>query len=345
MSENTAGAALGPTSEAGQAASAAAPREALLPSPVLGPVSAAVDAALPDPADEAFALQVARRQRFIGIGLVLVATLGWSLSGLGMRLLEEPLAGRTNGWRALFMTVALSLWLFWHHRGGLPALFRATPPLAILLGGGFFTIGSTLYLTALAMAPVADVSCISATAPLFAALLARIFLGERTSPAVLLAVIVAISGIVFMVADQLALDSGAWGGQLVSLAVGFCFAAQTVALRKFRGVEMMPAFVIGGLVTAAIMIGIAGSEQPSLHDLAIIAVLGVVQLAIPIACYARGARYLPAVQLALFALLDVVFNPFWAWLAVGETPTLHTVIGGGMIVLAVAWVALRQRRR
>jgi drug/metabolite transporter (DMT)-like permease len=312
---------------------------------VLGPVSAAVDAALPDAAGEAYAQRVARQQRFLGIGLVLIATLGWSLSGLGMRLLEEPVAGRTNGWRALFMTLALLLWLFWHHRGGLPALFRATPPLAILLGGGFFTVGSTLYLTALAMAPVADVSCISATAPLFAGLLARIFLGERTSPAVLVAVVVAIAGIVFMVADQLALDSGAWGGQLVSLAVGFCFAGQTVALRKFRGVEMMPAFVVGGLLTAAIMIGIAGSEQPSLHDLAIIAVLGVVQLAIPIACYARGARYLPAVQLALFALLDVVFNPFWAWLAVGETPTLHTVIGGGMIVLAVAWVALRQRRR
>lgn len=89
----------------------------------------------------------------------------------------------------------------------------------------------------------------------------------------------------------------------------------------------------------------AGSEQPSLHDLAIIAVLGVVQLAMPICCYARGARYLPAVQLALIALLDVVFNPFWVWLAVGEMPTLNTVIGGGMIVLAVAWVALRQPRR
>jgi drug/metabolite transporter (DMT)-like permease len=294
---------------------------------------------------EAEAARLARRRRYIGIGLVLLATLGWSLSGLGMRLLEEPVAGRTNGWRALFMAVALTLWLLWHHRGGVPALFRATPPLAILLGGGFFTVGSTLSLTALAMAPVADVSCISATAPLFAAVFARIFLGERTPPAVLLAVVVAISGIVFMVADQLALDGGAWAGQLVSLGVGFCFAGQTVALRKFRGVEMMPAFVVGGLLTAAIMIGLAGSEQPSLHDLGIIVVLGFVQLAMPICCYARGARYLPAVQLALIALLDVVFNPFWAWLAVGETPTLDTVIGGGMIVLAVAWVALRQSRR
>jgi len=326
-------------------AASAKPDEAMLPAPVLGPVSAAVDAALPDAAAEAFAQQTEKRQRLIGVGLVLLATLGWSISGLGMRLLEEPVAGRTNGWRALFMTAALTLWLLWHYRGGLPALFRATPPLAILLGGGFFTVGSTLYLTALAMAPVADVSCISATAPLFAALFARIFLGERASPAVLVAVVIAIAGIVFMVSDQLALDGDAWGGQIVSLLVGLCFAGQTVALRKFRGVEMMPAFVVGGLLTAAIMIGIAGSEQPSLHDLAIIAVLGVVQLAMPIACYARGARYLPAVQLALLALLDVVFNPFWAWLAVGETPTLHTVIGGGMIVLAVAWVALRQGRR
>lgn len=294
---------------------------------------------------EAEAQRLARRKRLLGMGLVLLATLGWSLSGVGMRLLEEPDASRTNGWRALFMTVALMLWLAWHYRGRLGRLFLSTPPLAIAMGGGFFTIGSTLYLTALSMAPVADVSCLSAISPLFAALFARIFLGERTSPAVLLAVVVAIAGIVYTVADQLALGTGAWLGQAVSVMVGFFFAAQTVALRKFRGVEMMPAFVVGGLLTAVILIALAGSDQPSLHDLAIIAILGAVQLAMPIACYARGARYLPAVQLALIALLDVVFNPFWAWLAVGEVPTLQTVIGGTMIVGAVAAVALLQSAR
>jgi len=103
--------------------------------------------------------------------------------------------------------------------------------------------------------------------------------------------------------------------------------------------------VLGGLLTAAILLGLVAESLPSRHDLAIIALMGVVQLAIPIACYARGARYLPAVQLSLFALLDVVFNPLWAWLAVGETPTLHTVLGGGLIVLAVAGVALRREKR
>lgn len=281
------------------------------------------------------------RQRLTGFLLVLLATLGWSLSGIFMRLLEEPDPWRTNGYRAASMALAMTLWLLWRYRGGLLAKVRSLPPAALLLSTGFFSVGSTLYLVALSLAPVADVACLTATSPLFAALLARLLIGERTQPLVLAATLVALGGVTLMVVDQLGVEGG-WIGQAVAIFVAFSFAGQTVALRRYRLVEIMPAFVLGGLITATITLGFMVGSLPSRHDLLLIALMGVVQLALPIALYARGARYLPAVQLALFALLDVVLNPFWAWLGVGEAPSWHTVYGGLLIVGAVVVVALRR---
>jgi drug/metabolite transporter (DMT)-like permease len=68
----------------------------------------------------------------------------------------------------------------------------------------------------------------------------------------------------------------------------------------------------------------------------------VVQLAVPVVLFARSARYLPAVLLSLFALMESLLSPLWVFLAVGETPTWETVLGGGMILGAVTLVLLRR---
>lgn len=349
MSDQTATPPPAGTLGAAQAIDPTRPEEAStppaeVPELVAGPVTAAAAAAI-EPAATAAGTRTwfGQRERLIGFLLVLGATLGWSLSGLFMRLLEEPDPWRSNGWRGLSMALAMALYLLLRHGRRLPALLAATPPQAVALGGGCFAVGSSLYLVSLTLAPVADVAALGATAPLFAALFAWLTLREPTPRAVLGGVAVAVVGVGLMVADTLALSSDAWQGQAVAIVVAAAFAGQTVALRRFRGVEMMPAFVVGGLLVAAIMLSLAEQPLPSRHDLLLIALMGVVQLAIPIALYARGARYLPATQLALFALLDVVLNPLWAWLGVGEVPTLETAIGSALIVGAVALVALRRR--
>ncbi len=282
-------------------------------------------------------------RRLTGFLLVLLATLGWSLSGIFTRLLDAHDPWQANGWRGLSMALGLSVYLGLRYRGRLLSEARAIPRPAVLLAAGFFTVGSTLYLVALSLAPVANVACLTAISPLFAALLAWLMIGERTAPIVLLATLVAVGGVGVMVVDQLALDGGSWLGQVIAVLVAFAFAGQTVALRRYRAFELMPAFVLGGILTALIILPVvAFADPPTWHDLGLIGLMGLVQLAMPIACYARGARYLPATQLGLFALLDVVLNPFWTWLGVGETPTLSTAIGGLLIVAAVGLVALKR---
>lgn len=48
--------------------------------------------------------------------------------------------------------------------------------------------------------------------------------------------------------------------------------------------------------------------------------MGVIQLAVPMVLYMRGAKYVPAVQMVLITMADTVLNPLWVWLVHREVP-------------------------
>ena len=270
---------------------------------------------------------------FKGVALVFAATLFWSLSGIFVRSLSTTDGMTIAIYRAFFAAVTLFIALALRYRAEVFQRFRAMAGLGTLLCGGFFASASTLYILSLANAPVANVSCVAATSPLFAAILARILLGERTTILVWLAALIAIAGVVITMQGDL--GGGNFVGTLMALGVAFCFAGQSVSLRWFRNVDMVPAIYLGALAMTGVLAISHGLPPIGWHDLGLIAAMAVVQLALPLYLFAVGARYIPAVQATLINLLDVLFNPFWAWLGVGERPTVDAAIGGSLIVGAV----------
>jgi len=279
--------------------------------------------------------------RLRGFLLVLGASIGWSLSGLFTRLLENPDPLPANGARSLGMSLALTLYLLLRFRRDLPARVRAIPMTAYLLVGGFFAIGSTMYIVSYALASVAVVACLGALAPLFSALLAWLLMRERVGASIFVALAIAMVGIVVMGSGE-GDFSGAWIGYLVALGVAFFFAAQTVALRRYRAFNLMPAYVAGGVFTTVVLLLVVAGGEIGAHDFWLAMATGVLQLAIPVILFAASAQYLPAVLLSLFALMESLLNPLWVYLAVGETPTLETALGGALILTAVALVLLRR---
>lgn len=279
--------------------------------------------------------------RLRGFLLVLGASLGWSLAGLFTRLLETPEPLAVNGARSLGMSLTLTGWLLWRYGRALPARLRVIPWPAYLLCGGFFAVGSTMYIVSYTLASVAVVACLGALAPLFSALLAWLLMREAVRPAIFVALLVAVAGIAVMALGE-GDFAGAWEGYVASLLVGFFFAAQTVALRRYRDLDLMPAFVAGGFATALGLLAIMAGGEIGRHDFWLAMGTGVVQLAVPILLFAQSARYLPAVLLSLFALMESLLSPLWVFLAVGETPTWQTLLGGTMILGAVALVLLRR---
>src|SRR5215510_3744384 len=220
-----------------------------------------------------------------GVAAGVIATLLWSLSGVFARHMDSTDVWLLNGWRGLATAVCLGVFLAVTYRGNLMGQFRKIEAKALLACAGFFAAGSTLYLTALERAPVANVSCLTASSPVFAAFLAWIFLREKGEGRIWLATVLAIGGTAVIFMDGVALGWQNLAGNGIALATAFCFAGQTVALRRFRSVDMIPAIAVGALVVFLILGVGLGHLAISRHDLKIVLAMGAVQLAVPIAFY------------------------------------------------------------
>jgi drug/metabolite transporter (DMT)-like permease len=276
-----------------------------------------------------------------GILFVLGATLGWSLAGVFVRLLPGLDGWQINCWRGFWMSVFLLAYLVAVYGHSTWAKFREVPLPALCAVAGFFTAGSTLYVTSLTLAGTATVSVIGALSPVFAGLLSPWITHEKPTLASWAAATLALLGVGIIAWDGI--SGGNLIGILVALLVPLSFAGQTVTLRRYRAFDMVPAICAGGFVTFLVAGAMGyvfgghpgGGFQVSLPQLLLLALMGPLQLSIPLVFYAKGAKAVPAVTLTLVAMLDVVLNPFWSWLGVGEVPARSAFIGGGIIIAAV----------
>lgn len=272
---------------------------------------------------------------------MLLATVGWSLAGVFVRFLPGLDGWQINCWRGFWMSVFLLVYLVAVYGAGTWAKFRAIPLPALIATAGFFTAGSTFYVTSLTLAGTATVSVIGALSPIFTGLLSPWITGERPSLASWAAALMALGGVSIIAWDSI--SGGNLIGILVSLMVPISFAGQTVTLRRFRSFDMVPAICVGGFVTFFIAGALGyvfgghagGGFQVTLSQLLLLALMGPLQLSIPLVFYAKGAKAVPAVTISLIVMLDAVLNPFWSWLGVGEVPTSSAFLGGAIIIGAV----------
>lgn len=186
-----------------------------------------------------------------------------------------------------------------------------------------------------------------ATAPFMAATLGWIVLREGVRVATWIAIVVSIGEIAIMVADK----SGgvALKGSLAALGSAFGFAVFTVALRWGRTGEMLPAVFLSGLfavvITLAICIGSGLSVILIPNDSGIAMGMGAFQVGAGLILYTLGSRSLPAAELALLSLAEVLLGPIWLWLFLGETASVNTLIGGAVLLAAIVGNALSDKRR
>ncbi len=274
-----------------------------------------------------------------GVTFVLLATLGWSTSGLFVRLMPELSGWELNCWRGFWTAVSILSYLVMAYGNDTFKAFARIPMTALLLSAGFFAFGSTFYVLSLTLVSTAVISVIGATSPLFTGLLSPWITGEKPGWAAWLAAILALCGMGVIAWDGL--EQGNTKGILISLLVPFCFAMQTLTLRRYRAVDMTPAICVGGVMAfvgagfAGYLFQAGGGFDVPLKYVALLACMALVQLAIPLIWYVKGAKSVPAITLSLIAMLDAVLNPLWPWLVVNEVPENAAFIGGAIIIAAV----------
>ena len=280
-----------------------------------------------------------------GLWLVLGATFFWSLSGVFVRWLPSTDPWTFNAWRGLGMGLSLIVWTLLHYRGGAVDLFRRADPRAVLIAAGFFAVGSSAYILALKLASVAAVSCLGATSGLFAAVLARVWLGERTRLVFYVATVVSLVGVAIIAFSERNASVSGLAGSMVALVMALCFAGQSVALRRYSDQGMEPAMVAGGL-SIFVLVSVFGTLAPvEGRTIALLFLMGAVQLALPMVLYMRGARHVPVTQMVLITMSDAFLNPLWVWLAFGEVPAAGVFWGGALILGAIAATTVHGRSR
>lgn len=262
--------------------------------------------------------------------LMLLVTLLWSSAGVVTRHLDAARGFEITFWRSAFNALALVAILGLMRGRALLAAMRSA---AVWASGVCWAVMFTAFMVALSLTTVANVLVTMSLSPLFTALLARVVLQQPIPARTWWAIAVAGAGIAWMFGGQL---GGPLAGVLVALGVPLAAAANWCLLQRVgQGRDMLPAVLIGALISMAVTLPLAWPMQASAHDLGLLAGLGVFQLALPCLLAVRLTRELPGHQLALLAQAETLLGVLWAWLFAGEHPGSAALIGGSLVLAAL----------
>lgn len=191
-----------------------------------------------------------------------------------------------------------------------------------------------------------NVLMILAGAPLIAALFSRLFLGERLPRRTWLAIWLCLVGTSLIVLDDTGV--GSWVGNGFALLAATALAANFTLCRTRPGVDMSPMLTLSGLIVATIAasFGLAegGIALPSTDSLLLLVLLCLMLLPLGFTLIQRGPLYLPAAEVGLLMLLEVVVGTLWVWWILGERPAPVALIGGALVLGTLLAKGLYERR-
>jgi drug/metabolite transporter (DMT)-like permease len=265
--------------------------------------------------------------------LMVAVTLMWSIAGVVTRHLEHARSFEITFWRSFFTVLSLLVILPFFQGGAVFDRIRRGSK-ALWISGLCWSVMFTAFMVALTLTSVANVLVTMAVGPFLTALMARAFIGYRVPTRTWLAILVAGGGIVYMYAAQV--SGGQLAGSLVALCVPLAGAVNWTVVQRSQArglnIDLVPAVLVGAVISSLATLPLAMPFQASAHDVGLLALLGLVQLAIPCAMSVVCARVLKAPEIALLAMLEVVFGILLAWVGANEVPS-QTVLAGGALVI------------
>ena len=272
--------------------------------------------------------EAGRRRR--GQIYVALAAVAWSTAGVLQRQLTLDTSTQVFG-RAAFAGAALLGYVAIVERGQVLRGFKSVGGAGIAVAL-CVAIASGCFIGALDHASVARVLFILAVAPVLAALLAWATLGEPISRRTALAMVLALSGVAVMLGAP---GEASLTGDGLAFVAALAFSVMIVITRWRHEVSMAPATCLSQVILVAAFLPFATPGEISGDDLAWLAALGIGQIGLGFALLTIGARLIPAAQVGLITLLEVVLGPIWVWLALDERPATLTLVGGAIVIAAI----------
>ena len=276
-----------------------------------------------------------------GIFLVILAGVFWSTIGLGIRMIEHA-----NVWQILlYRSSSLAAFLFVLisirsdfkplgviKRSGLAGVIGAFG-LVMAFSGGIYAIQTTT---------VANAMFLFASAPFLTAALAWFILRERVDKITIVSIVIALAGIAVMVRQGISV--GHTTGNICALLSALGFAIFSISLRWGKLEDMLPSVFLAGIFAMLVAAFVCYLKTYSfivpVRDISIAMSMGVFQVGAGLAVYTIGSKVIPAAELTLLSMTEVLLGPLWVWLFIGETVGTNILIGGFILSIAIAGKAI-----
>jgi len=260
---------------------------------------------------------------------ILLAAGLFSTAGFFMGLLDM------NVWAILFWRSLFAL--------GITSIFVAMQPtsLALLrldragLLAAILSAAATLaFIPSLRLTSVANVAVIHGALPLITVILSGLILAERVGRRTIgLCLLVAFGAIIIFAGSA---SSGIrLAGDGLALMMTIFMALMTIAFMRSRVLSILPMVGLSNVLAMLAGAAMAPSLALDAKQAFVIACFALFQISFGLILYAKGARRLPPPETALLSLCEVPLSVLWVWLAFNQRPTLQTIVGGGIILVAV----------
>jgi drug/metabolite transporter (DMT)-like permease len=275
-----------------------------------------------------------------GALLVTAATMVWSSAGLLARWVDAD-PWTTLFWRSVYAGVFLLCYLAWRDGREIVASFRRLGTAGLAMTA-CFAASMICFIYALSLTTVAAVLIYMAAAPLFAAAMARVFLGEMVSRGKLIAILVSFAGVLIIVSGVH--DAAGLWGNVISALCGLTYAGTVVLARARPDVPATEASVLAVVIVAAVS-GPLAVLTVSPDDMALFGVFGIFQMGFALILFTTGVRLIPSADAGLISVLESVLGPALVWAVFGENPGVNTLVGGAVVIVAVIAAARTEARR
>jgi drug/metabolite transporter (DMT)-like permease len=248
----------------------------------------------------------------------------WSTGGVFIKEIDAGALSIT-AFRCLFAAFWLAPFV-WRRR--FPKPMDAAVSILLFTGLLGMYVGATKETTA------ANAIFLQYTAPVYVIILAPLLLHEHLRRSDMFALAICLTGIAVLFFGNQG-DTNATGLWL-GVGSGLFYGLFLLWLRRLRYADPIAVTFVNCIGVALLLAPVPGVWDVSSGDLTMLALMGLVQFAVPYVLFTAGLRLISGAEASLIALIEPVLNPIWVAIFVGEEPTTATVIGGAIILAGLA---------
>ena len=197
-----------------------------------------------------------------------------------------------------------------------------------------FSVTNITFIISIQNTNVANTLIMIAMAPILSAVLGALFLKENPDKKTWTTIFITFLAVAYIFYDSIQL--GNFFGDIFGFITATGLAIGAVIIRSAKDKNLVPSAVVGKLLVAIFALFFVKNYELVETDIYIVPLMCILCVAIPFVLVTIAPRFITAAEVNLFFLLETILGPIWVWLIVKEQPSLETIQGGLVIIIAIA---------